>query len=257
MALIPKQIVDKNGKLTTVHVSDAIKTKETRHKNGTVSISVIPREETIGGWEIAPEGHTGYGCPFCGTFYTEEQRDAHQDSRSGECIECGNKFESGDALIGVTQEALPFFDDQNVRDSDWYHATVIDDWHGEVIRGIGDGSDEGESAMVHLGTLQAALDRMKFVNDFQNSGQVLHWRVHKIRLEPNIPIHSVVIDDDHAEPKTVYQADDRDDYDGDGATRYVNRYESEGTISLTVNPNALDVIETFVLDDTGNLVPAS
>jgi len=247
MTTVPRQIIDKNGKRTTVYVSDEVQRKTIRHKNGTVSSAAVERELIVDGWEVAPEGVTGYGCPFCGVFYTEEQRDAQQASKSMKCFECKEAFTPENANIGVTPDGLRFFDDNVVREEAWYHATVIDDWHNRVITGINEDGrkDPSLSAMVHLGTLQAALDRIKFVSEFQTEGKDQEWVIHKIQLDPKIPIHATVIEDDNAEPNLVYLAQEDDWYEGGGATRYVNRYENEGSVSLTVNPNKLTVVESF------------
>jgi predicted RNA-binding Zn-ribbon protein involved in translation (DUF1610 family) len=257
MSLIPKQVIDKNGKHTTVYVKSGMNIEEHVRGDGTITQMLEIREEIIGGWEIAPEGYTGYGCPFCGTFYTAAQRDFQQSNNYQPCYECGEDFDCESSLIGVTQEAVKFFDDDTVRETEWYHATIRENWHEGAVQGrnVNDEFDERFSTIVHLGTLEAAMTRIQFFS-LHNSKSGLptnfQWIIHKVKLDSDVPIHAAVMDDDVIdEPKFVFQAQRSQNYESNGATRYVNRFESEGSISLAVNANKMTVTDTYKMNPDG------
>lgn len=253
--LIPRPIVDKNGKHTITYVKPGLNTAEYGF-NGNMQTFIEEREPVVDGWDIAGEGETGYGCPFCGVFYTVEQRNWQQHDNYQPCYECGETFDSETANIGVTQESLKFFDDDVVRETEWYHATIKGNWLDGAKRGKNpkpEQEDERYSVLVHLGSLEAAMDRIFFVNEeVGGKDSTLEWTIHKVKLNPDIPIHAAVIDDDSFEPENIYQASKNPDYNSEGVTRYVNRFEHEGAISLAVNPNRITVTETFTMKSDGS-----
>jgi hypothetical protein len=247
MSLIPRQIVDKNGKMTTVHINP--------DKNNPISERSFPapiiamREEVRVGedtkWQVAPEGKTAYGCYHCGTFYTAEERIEHEKPENhGDCFVCGEYFMNTDAEVAVLPSSIQYFDKDTVRSSLWYHATATSDWHNNVNTG-----EDETTAIVHLGTLESAIARAKWINEFEEPGEEHEWTIHVVSLEPNIPIADEVIADDDFEPLNVAKARTNPRYEADGATRYVNRYEETGSISLAINAEKIKVIGALSIDD--------
>jgi hypothetical protein len=248
MARIPRQIVDKNGKLTTVHINPD-KDNPISPRSFPAPIAAMHENEKWGKytmWQIAPESKTGYGCPECGVFFSEEER-IHHESRenNGECYSCGTFFMNTDSDVAVLPSAIKFFDKDTVRQEKWYHATASNDWHERVKEGREDGNDNDTPAIVHLGTLDAALARAKWMTEFEMPSEKLTWTIHEVVLDPDLPIADEVISDDDFEPRNVAAARINPRYEAEGATRYVNRYEEVGSISLAINAAKLTVIDSF------------
>lgn len=140
---------------------------------------------------------------------------------------------------------------------------------------------------VHVGTMQAALDRASNM-DGDNPGhsghyephhgpaEKAHWRVHEVEIHGRIYPH--VLDDEHASSlgndygdndsmdpaerrrwgmKTIHDLTPEHDEDlpepvrGFDAIPYVNDNEDKGSISYLVHPKALKLVQTHDLGPTG------
>lgn len=138
----------------------------------------------------------------------------------------------------VATSALQFFDEGNVRAAVWYHATNRENWFAEVTA-----QDGTLKPLVHLGTKEAAEDRMR-----QRSRRVGgQWRLYAVSLDPNAAMHPHVnIDENGHAPYFVGDEQVADGYDS--ITRYVNECESEGSISLLVNPAVMTLVSVAEMD---------
>lgn len=228
--LVPKTVIDKNGKRTTVYVNTERK-YETHRYEGVLYTESVQHEPTVGGWEIASEGRSGFACPICRYEYSEAEENYRVTNVGWDCIECGEEFEGEMALVSVRADAVKFFDDDVVRETEWYHATTRENWHESIARG-GD-----NSRLAHLGTKEAALQRIWYASSRDKSIQAKKWRIYRVTLKPDVPIHANVMGDDlFGEPSTVAEARQDKDYEADGVTRYVNTFEQVGSVSLVANP---------------------
>jgi len=196
---------------------------------------------SLGDWDVAPVGYTGRACPRCMNYFTTDDIEsmyAVKGSFTGDvrCLHCGASSSSESAHIGIKDDSVAMLDINNVKNTVWYHATLLDGWHKKMI-------SSPVVPLVHLGTKEAALDRARHISSYMGGSS--YWNVYGVVLNEDALISPSVIDDeDDSAPTTEAKnrsAADRG-YELRGATRYVNRFEAEGSISLLANPRAFRVI---------------
>jgi predicted Zn-ribbon and HTH transcriptional regulator len=220
-------------------------------------------------YTIAPEGKSGTFCKECGYHLTEEESsDATLSFNRGNesaCPNCDHRVptyngtaDSGMAGYGLSllPESVKYADENYVRQTKWYHATIRENWHEGVLANeeekwkvsrIRKGQDD--AMLVHLGTLDAAKRRMADINE-QNSFRKgkQEWFIHEVTLDADCEVSTTITpDEDSKAPEYAYQCVERNDdvYSAKGATRYVNMYENPGSISLLANPKAFKVTKTI------------
>jgi hypothetical protein len=176
-------------------------------------------------------GRSTVRCPYCKMPVTRWQKQKLLEQGSIFCqnLSCeGYLFGLEDADIAVLPGSAKFFDTDAVRPATWYHATYMENWMGTVLT-----NDHCYLPILHIGTRQSALDRAKHQG---------YSYLYSIKVDEDATINPTVVDD---------ATDGWDEYAEDyqyGITRYVNRWESPGSISLLANPLAITVISVTDLD---------
>lgn len=248
-SLIPKRIIDKNGKQNTVYIKPEIDAP-TRHVpipinsnpdfHRSISITGWPTRALagvdsegkwdgrklehervlIGGyesWHIAPEGRSGAYCYQCHSFYP---KDTH-DFFNAECEVCG--FTSmGKPLSGIREEFLGYFDTSTVKDDRWFHITTNPDWGKDI-----NDPEYMDKPFVHVGTEEAAYERMRdIIKDLRGASKP-DFYLYEVSVKESAPVHPAIISDyDISAPKTINQVKEEiaNDISEDG-TSYDDRAE--------------------------------
>lgn len=186
-------------------------------------------------WNVAIDNRSGYACPSCGYQLSNEESVLVGRDDSTVCS-CGAKWQPKEMVVKVTEASLPFFDDKHTRETIWFHASRKKNWLDEVLASY-------DIPVVHLGTREAALAR---VADYQYANNVLEqddnaeWFLYEVRLQDGLLSPRVWEDVDTAFPYTVSEL--IDSKMASDFVRYVNRYETPGTISLLANPECITVV---------------
>lgn len=251
-------IVDMNGKHTHVW-RNAIRPAGTRDIPPLVNYSMKDeaalheslREHhdtiVVSGREfsIAPEGKSAAFCFDCkGFFENELVRD--YSIQVFDCPNCGSATVRDLWGVGIAQSSLKFLDADTTLRSSWFHGTVKKDWHKEIT-----GTEKrGDTPMVHLGTLEAAIDRARDLSS-EHDIPISDFVVHEIKMKDSMQLsENVVFDEMDNAPALVkdWHTGEFDHYNLFGSTRYVNIYESIGSISLLSNPHHFDIVNTNSAD---------
>ena len=200
---------------------------------------------------VSELGHSGIECLECEYSYTLAESDDMMNAlgKLGEhgCPKCGNAVYSVDGGVKVNvrgdHEAM-LVNDSEVTKARWFHATPRDDWY-DVVCGEGDPDfaydienakpTDDTTILVHIGTREAALDRARSEYNHHD------WYMYEIVVNADAEIATLVLDDDIDVPTRAYNCNGTD-WNPNGVTRYINAYESIGSISLLANPNAFSVI---------------
>jgi hypothetical protein len=220
-------------------------------------------------YTVAPAGKSGTFCKECGYHLSEEESsDATLHFNLGQdspCPNCDNKVPGRAGMEGYGLSLLPesvkYADDNYTRQTKWYHATKRANWHEGILQNEQDqwslrsmpsyDEDMDTTALVHLGTLDAAKRRMADLNDknsFKKEKQ--EWFIHEITLDADCDVSATITpDENYHVPKYAYECEQREDdvYSSKGVTRYVNMYENPGSISLLANPKAFKVTNTTTI----------
>lgn len=191
---------------------------------------------------VFPTGSSALMCK-CGAVATTEEEVQAALYHFYLCEECDEPVMLG-RESGIRQDALAYFDDAAVLSSSWWHATAKDDWYAGLM-------SNDEIPMVHLGTKVSALSRVLIMGRGSSNLSFSDWNLYQIKLTPEAKIAPRVVDDFNGDaPETVNQALRSASFESHGVTRYLNRYETVGSISLLANPLFFDIlsIEPIVLD---------
>lgn len=170
----------------------------------------------------------GVVCPECGhQLNREEWEDRYHGTDNLGCPGCQTYLEAGaPGIVRPTSTLVSQIEDPI--NQEWFHATSRQDWQRSV--------ETGKFSTVHLGTWDAALDRMssEYVDDYV---------VIKVKLSPESAIPHALYSDSDTNSKM-----DREDLcaaaggDVDGVL-YMNEYEAPGTASLIISTDAIDSTE--------------
>lgn len=199
-----------------------------------------------------PQRHASvYACGECGTVLNKT--DAHE-LELWETIECscGATFALNKDEADLTLMAQPasekLIDTDYAKRASWFHATDVPNWQEAV---------SSAQIFVHVGTYEAAMERAAV--SYSNSGECYLWEV---TLKPEAVLTDDVVEDNNIWPTNVNECI-KDHFGGD-AQRYLNKYESPGSVSMLLDPSLLNVVEVTTMSpadyaayDRANLIPAA
>lgn len=190
-------------------------------------------------------GYSKHFCVECNRHLTEEEYRTFYG-----CKEYHNKT---DLLVVPSSHHL--LNAENAKDVIWYHATNVVNWLETVQSGAESdffGTDAGDVPYVHVGTKGAATDRgVELYADTEDlyieQDQTIQGAfMYAVKLKEDAVISSQISADTNnwfffVNSKTQAQM-------GADAIRYVNRWESCGSISMLVDPRALELVSVEVMD---------
>lgn len=208
---------------------------------------------TAPGWTVAPAGVGAFTCNHCGEYLSKRESNT---LASHHFVTCSNCQQTVDLYVAhnlsIDHDSARHIDENNVRNDIWYHATKLENWMDELIEGEAEHRDfglgyydnfdpENVTIMVHVGTVDAALDR---AGDSLNHEKA-NFYVYALRLKEGVHIApQILADENEACPSFV--ADCNGAY-SEHVTRYVNTYESPGSISLLVNRTCIEIIDRITI----------
>lgn len=167
--------------------------------------------------------HRNLICPECGKQAGDAWDAIYMQSYGYEtiCQSCGVILLQPLVEPDLDSPTYMALEQANVPRMLWYHATIMDDWHEAILRGaLG-------PAHVHVGGEMAALDRGVSIYH----GGACHLYV--VEVLPDATVDGEVLPDGEENFEPTGDED---------VTRYVNRFEDVGSISLAVNPKKLRIL---------------
>jgi len=185
--------------------------------------------------KVAPEGISGVYCHSCGKYlpndFTEKILNGSSRDKN-RCPHCKAITTIETAGVDIRASEAKYLQESEVRKASWFHVTTNPNWHSGMSSKNG-----GETPLVHIGSREAALDRMRDMRKWQNDGS--QWYLYELKVNPESTVNNGVFEDENDFCPSTVQAARNSDYDGSGVNRYLNVFEGPGTISLVANPRAL------------------
>lgn len=176
-------------------------------------------------------GLSALSCQTCGVHLSGMEEDTILTYYSVSAS-CGHEVIASEARLAVRPDYEKFL---NVRglleEPKWYHATMMSDWENRIL-------DPVHEILVHIGSEESALDRARYAG-----GKYMNV----IKLKDDAHISPYVVDDQNLWPDEMRETRLPEWGNFSEVTRYVNRYEVPGSVSLLVAASALDVVETYTL----------
>lgn len=190
------------------------------------------------GWNVAVDGTSGWFCKGCGHALSWDET-LTVGRTVNNCSICNTVWTPEKMGVKILEKDIRFFDNQNVYETLWFHASKKENWLEEVLNTF-------DVPVVHLGSYDAAIAR---VEDYKHSASVVgnedvsvDWFIHEVRILPSAYIYRRIIEDvDKVFPRTVEELLNEK---GADIVRYVNAWENQGSVSLIANPNVLKLFKT-------------
>ena len=196
---------------------------------------------------MSPSAASAFMCYGCDTYLSHTAERMLLSGFPVHLCECEEESEVKDLEVHVIPSSVQFLDADVVRQAVWYHATAVENWEEKVsiVRPTYVcGSNEMLSVpYIHVGTFDAAMER--FNDSIGGSG----W-LYEIRIKDEAVLAEEVYEDSNDWEKWVRTGffegvlEDRKQCD---AIRYVNRWESVGSISLIMDPRFIEVVKVSPL----------
>lgn len=168
-------------------------------------------------------------CLACKTHASKYSQNQFLRSLVVYCQKCDQYNDESEVGVKVVPSSAQYIKIAPTRQSYWYHSTYVDRW-GEKYTEFGD--------PIYLGTRNAAIRRYKDLASDPTFTKESGW-LYKVKLKPRVKIHRYVLDDDHLMPSTA-EFQDR-------VVRYVNLFESVGSISLVTRADQFDIVDVVKL----------
>lgn len=189
---------------------------------------------------VAPATKSGFRCPRCDRYMARGFGDSGLTIRGFRCPSCSLEAGIEEWEIDIQADNAKYLDDEVAAKSKWYHITEDPEW-GEKMAAFEAGDPTAPA--VHVGTKATSL-RHSELRQFRSSGKHLF----EIKLREGISFSPHLQEDvDYGWPNTVADFTSKDfphaptfeeqGFAADGATRYLNRFEGAGTISLLLAPH--------------------
>lgn len=187
---------------------------------------------------------SSFACSHCGKHSTKSMeihmRSAHnavyRQSEPFLCP-CGKNISIADSTLTIVPSSAPLLNDETVRGITWFHATNVYNWLEEVNF---EDDDDMRRPYVHLGSKEAALElaKWKYLEDNDDDNDMFYlWQV---TLNVDAVLADGVLEDNNdwfyevtGSTRGALGAD---------AVRYLNKWESAGSISLLADPRYLSAV---------------
>ena len=194
-----------------------------------------------------------FACVHCGAHSTKQMeiqmRKSHNAWVQGSpftCDNCGNSISIIESSLTVLPSSVPMLEKDNIKTTTWFHATNIYNWLEEVSFDYGDEDDDMIRPYVHVGSKDAALElgKWKYLEENDNDDDMFYlWEV-TLNVE-------AILADGILEDRDEWLDEVTDTARkalGADAIRYLNKWESSGSISLLVDPRYLTAVR---VDEVG------
>lgn len=191
-----------------------------------------------------------FACAHCGVHTSKatetQMRFAHNGRYRSEpfLCSCGKEISVEGSTLTIIPSSAPLLDEETVKSVTWYHATNIYNWLQEV--NAEDEEEDVQRPYVHLGSKEAALElaKWKYLEDPHDDHEFIYlWQV---TLNVEAILSDAILEDNN---DWFYEVTDsaRKTLGGD-AVRYLNKWESAGSISLLADPRYLTAVRVDDVD---------
>lgn len=183
----------------------------------------------------------GVLCDSCGFNFDPDNASVEHQIRKGMVCPadgCYNVISSDSLPVVVRKSESGLLDRGAAQDALWFHATRRENWMETLLS-----LPETDMPTIHVGSREAAVSRAN--GEYAASGT---WYLYALRVRSNVCVSEAIFADENmCAPWRV-----GDLYAGyfpgyGAATRYVNAFESIGSISMVGDPRAFEVVDVVKL----------
>lgn len=194
-------------------------------------------EEVADELRVAPEGYSGKWCTACGAYLTLAAAAEVDEQDRLDCPNCEEELRLNSLPTDLRADQLRFTSAAAVRKAHWFHVSERENW---------DGATKAAGVVTHLGSREAALERMAQLVLQGAAGKQFY--LHEVTLSSKTRVKAGIWHDQVHWPEEVGSFGN----DGTGrgelgvgegqVQRYMNQYEGPGTVSLLADPGTYTLI---------------
>lgn len=155
------------------------------------------------------------------------------------CQRCADGFQKGSVAVLPSSEFL--LDASNALSVSWFHATCVEDWFEKVTTGQGMEKEAGEFLYVHVGT-ESASREIAEDKYFRNPREGERIFLYELHLSSGALLSPSLLNDGETWWDFSSVTERTAEALGGDAVRYLNRWESPGSISLLVDARQLEFV---------------
>lgn len=198
--------------------------------------------------------HCGRSTPLSASTYYREQ--CH--SARIKCLHCQGDIHYGPYALALRDAGDPALDDRAALGAAWYHTSIFSSWppadrpmpptEVAFLRRVTPDyiadhvRKRHENQALHVGTYEAAIESMlRKMRDQDMADE--RFRLYRVALRRNVTIEHGYRNETIEEIAEITQAE----LGEVGAIRYLNTWESPGSISLAVHPRSLAAVQGIPL----------
>ena len=195
-------------------------------------------------FKVAASKNIGLVCPNCEVEVSRKEWAATMTDYSV-CAHCNTTFSPDECELRVESGSTPALDAETARDLTWFHGTAVEDWSQEILTVFDqeEDGDEDNVLLVHIGTYSAAMERIAADRPYSKGKP---YYLYELRLTAEASVSDFIADDENNWPDSLFEAESGE-FAGVNAVRYLNRWETPGSISLLVAANVLEVVGVTVV----------
>lgn len=177
------------------------------------------------------EAESAFACSLCFAPLSKADQidlcDGEADDMLNEveCPACGDYFDITGVEVRVHPDTSNLLDMKTALEAEWYHVSWSANWHNSILQ-------EEDIPYVHAGNRQSAVER------YEGLYKGCKAYLYKFKIAPSANLTPTVFDDLNDWPQTVSYPMGMPSQQGrtvDGF-RYINRWESPGSVSLMIDP---------------------
>jgi hypothetical protein len=192
---------------------------------------------------MSAEAQSAFVCLGCDAPLSKSwERMLTKGFDSYQCV-CGEESMVDELDVHILSSSVRFLDAVTTRETVWYHSTSVQNWNEEVSKlrpTFVCGSNELSSVpYIHVGTLDSAMER------FKDKKSTSGW-LYEVRIKDEAVLAEEVYEDRNdweAWVRTGFFEGVLEDKKQCDVIRYVNRWESVGSISLIMDPRFIEVVK--------------
>jgi hypothetical protein len=187
-------------------------------------------------------GLSPFRCDDCGEHITKSNESISAIRYEVPLVKCDLCGDGGPGSITVTPSSAHLLQEDAVRDTIWYHATYVEDWFEKVTTGHDMEREDGNFLYIHVGSENAAREiaNHKYFDSY--GGDEPKVMLYQVKLKADASLSSRIVNDNETWRDFESVSEESKSAIGGDAVRYLNRWESPGSISLLVDARQLELV---------------
>lgn len=190
-------------------------------------------------------GLSPFRCDNCSTHITKQNESDSPLWHEVPLVECELCEDLNEGSITVIPESSSLLQAEVARDTIWFHTTYVENWFEKVSTGqvMEEQREDGDFLYVHVGSENAALDNAhyKYFDGYSHSDEPTVM-LYQVKLKADAVLSPRVVNDDETWRDFDSVVEGSKEAIGGDAVRYLNRWESPGSISLLVDARQLELV---------------